>query len=63
MSNQYVKATAYFKDKGREDKLNISVPFNGHLDDTKALRKAAMQEVGLKVPHKKGTVQRFDFKR
>lgn len=52
-----LKAIVHFKARGMEWDIGVSVQFNGHADDKKAVRKAVMEDVGKRWPEAKGFVQ------
>lgn len=57
-----MKAIVHFKNKDQEWYIGLTLQFNGHVDDKKAVRKAVMQEVGERWPDAKGFVQRIEVK-
>jgi hypothetical protein len=52
-----MKVRINFKNKESEWHLGLTIPFNGHSDDKKAVRKAVMEELSVKYPRAKGFVQ------
>ncbi len=52
-----MKVRIDFKNRDLEWHLGLSLQFNGHADDKKAVRKAVMEELGKKYPKAKGFVQ------
>jgi len=52
-----MKVRIDFKNRDIEWNLGMSLQFNGHADDKKAVRKAVMEELGKKYPKAKGFVQ------
>lgn len=52
-----VKVRVDFKNRELEWCLGLSIQFNGHTDDKKAVRKAVMEELDIKYPRAKGFVQ------
>lgn len=55
-----IKALVHFKARELEWHIGISLQFNGHADDKKAVRKAVMDDVGKRWPKAKGFVQRIE---
>lgn len=52
-----MKAIVHFKARELEWHIGISLQFNGHADDKKAVRKAVMKDVEERWPEAKGFVQ------
>ena len=57
-----LKTTVYMNDKGVKTTLNLSVPFNGHADDKRAVWKATMKAMDENHKDKKHAVQRIEVK-
>jgi len=57
-----MKTIIHFKNKDQEWYIGLTLQFNGHADDKKAVRKAVMQGVGERWPDAKGFVQRIEVK-
>lgn len=57
-----MKTIVYFKNKDQEWCIGLTLQFNGHVDDKKAVRKSVMQEVGERWPDAKGFVQKIEVK-
>ena len=51
-----MKTIVRFKNKDQEWYIGLTMQFNGHADDKKAVRKAGMKEVGERWPDAKGFV-------
>ena len=57
-----MKTIIHFKNKSQEWYIGLTLQFNGHTDDKKAVRRAVMQEVGERWPDAKGFVQMIEVK-
>lgn len=57
-----MKVVVRFKKHELEWYIGLSLEFNGHADDKKAVRKAVMKEVGVRWPEAKGYVQGIERK-
>ena len=57
-----LKTAIHMSDKGVKTTLNLSVPFNGHADDRRAVWKATMKAMDERHKYKKHTVQRIEVK-
>ena len=58
-----LKTTIHTKHHGINDKLNLTVDFNGHADDAKAVRVATMKELKKRKPNIMGYVQRIEVRK
>ena len=58
-----MKTTIHTKRHGINDKLNLSVDFNGHADDAKAVWRASMNELKKRKPNIMGYVQRIEVRK
>lgn len=58
-----LKTTIHTKRHGINDKLNLTVDFNGHADDAKAVWRASMNELKKRKPNIMGYVQRIEVRK
>lgn len=58
-----MKTTIHTKRHGINDKLNLTVDFNGHVDDARAVRVATMKELKKRKPNIMGYVQRIEVRK
>ena len=58
-----MKTTIHTKHHGINDKLNLSVDFNGHADDAKAVWRATIKELKKRKPSIMGYVQRIEVRK
>ncbi len=58
-----MKLTIHTKRNGINDKLNLTVDFNGYAGDAKAVWKASMKELKKRKPNIMGYVQRIEVRK